>query len=179
MQFHILRGSTEDIEIAKIYGLGEECKEKFKENIEDPNSVFQAICDLFNYLPLAALIENKIFCVHSGIGENLKSLEDIMSIKKPYSINESQIILDILWSVPEEFKSEYSGNNITTNLRKRYFNENLIGEFMKNNKIEYMIRSHDVLDHGFEKLYDGKVVSIYSALNYCGIYDNSAGIISI
>ena len=50
---------------------------------------------------------------------------------------------------------------------------------MKNNKITYIIRSHEVLEHGFEKLYDGKVVSIYSALNYCGVNNNSSGIISI
>ena len=134
---------------------------------------------MFNYLPLAALIENKIFCVHSGIGENVKSLDDIMSIKKPYSVYDSQVVLDLLWSVPEELKYEYTGNNFTTNVRKRFFNENLVGEFMKNNKVEYIIRSHDVLEHGFEKLYDGRVFSIYSALNYCGVYNNSAGIISI
>jgi len=174
-----LRGSTEELEISKFYGLGDECKDKFNEDIEDPNSVFRAICDLFNYLPLAALIENKIFCVHSGIGENVKTLEDIMSIKKPYSVYDNPVVLDLLWSTPEELKYDYLANNLTTNMRKRYFNENLVGEFMKNNKIDYIIRSHEVLEHGFEKLYDGKVVSIYSALNYCGIYTNSAGIISI
>jgi len=102
-----------------------------------------------------------------------------MSIKKPYSVYDNPVVLDILWSTPEELKYDYPANNMTTNLRKRYFNENLVGEFMKNNKIDYIIRSHEVLEHGFEKLYDGKVVSIYSALNYCGFYNNSAGIISI
>lgn len=117
--------------------------------------------------------------MHSGIGENVKSLEDIISIKKPYSVYDNPVVLDLLWSTPEELKYEYPANNLTTNLRKRYYNENLVGEFMKNNKVDYIIRSHDVLEHGFEKLYDGKVVSIYSALNYCGKYNNSAGIISI
>ena len=128
--------------------MGDECKDKFNEDIEDPNSVFRAICDLFNYLPLAALIENKIFCVHSGIGENVKSLDDIMSIKKPYTVYDNPIVLDLLWSMPEELKYEYTANNLTTNLRKRYYNENLINEFMKNNKITYIIGTSKYLKTG-------------------------------
>ena len=35
------------------------------ENINDKNSIFKKICELFEYLPLAAIINNQIICIHS------------------------------------------------------------------------------------------------------------------
>jgi protein phosphatase len=136
---------------------------------------------LFDYLPLAALINDKILCVHSGIGENVKSLEDIANIQKPYNIYKNPVALDLLWAVPEEssVSETYTGNNITTSLRKRYFNEEMVTEFMKTNKINLIVRTHDVTDSGFEKIYGNKIISIFSATNYCGIYNNSGGILFV
>jgi len=180
-QVHILRGSQEEFEICKHYGLAEELKNKFNDDVESNNSIFKQICDLFDCLPLAATINDKILCVHSGLGENTKTLEDIMNVKKPYKIYDTPVAMDILWNIPagSTSKDEYPGNNLTTNLRKRYFDENLVSEFMKNNKISLIIRSHDVLESGFEKIYDNKIISVFSATNYCGIYNNSGGILFI
>ncbi len=180
-QIHLLRGSHEDLEICKAYGLYEECKRKLIEDPDKNDSVFQNICSLFEYLPLAATINDKILCVHSGIGENVKSLEDIINIKKPYKISDSQAALDILWSVPAaNFNvDEYKSTNVTTQYRKRTFDENQILEFFKNNKIDLIIRSHDTIEAGFEKVYENKIVSIFSATNYCNFYKNDGGIIFI
>jgi len=179
-QFHLLRGSQEDFEISRSYGLYEECKFKLKDDVDKADSVFSAICSLFEYLPLAATINEKILCVHSGIGENFKSLEDLVGVKKPFKISDSQIALDILWSVPAGYNSdEYKGNNFTSLYRKRTYDENMISEFFKNNKIELIIRSHDPIEPGFEKVFDNKIVSIFSATNYCNFYKNDGGIIFI
>jgi protein phosphatase len=173
-----LRGSHEDYDLCKFFGLGEECSVKLGEDITKPDSVFAAICDLFNYFPLAATVNDKILCVHSGIGESTKTLEDIANVKKPYRITENQVALDVLWNSPLG-TGDYTGDNTTSIFRKRYFDEALVNEFMKNNKITLIIRSHDVIDSGFEKLYDNKVISIFSATNYCGVYNNSGGILFI
>lgn len=167
--------------MCKYYGLAEECITKLNDDITNPGSVFRNICDLFDYLPLAATINGKILCVHSGLGENTKTLEDIANVKKPYNIYENGVALDLLWNIPANSisKDEYTGNNATTQLRKRYFDENLVSEFMKNNKISLIIRSHDVLESGFEKIYENKIISVFSATNYCGVYSNSGGIIFV
>lgn len=180
-QIHLLRGSHEDLEISKAYGLYEECKVKLKDETEKPDSVFSNICLLFEYLPLAATINDKILCVHSGIGEKVKTLDDISSIKKPLKVSDCQIALDILWSVPSvNFNpDEYKVNNLTTAYRKRTYDENMIIEFFKNNKIDLIIRSHDTIEPGFEKVFDNRIVSIFSATNYCNFYKNDGGIIFI
>lgn len=79
---------------------------RFEEDINDPNSVFKRINRVFEYLPLAAVITGKIFCVHSGIGSTLRTIEEIKQIKRPLEINydgstkEQKIVLDLLWSDP-------------------------------------------------------------------------------
>ena len=79
---------------------------RFEEDINDPNSVFKRINRVFEYLPLAAIVTGKIFCVHSGIGSTLRTIEEIRQIKRPLEINydgstkEQKILLDLLWSDP-------------------------------------------------------------------------------
>jgi diadenosine tetraphosphatase ApaH/serine/threonine PP2A family protein phosphatase len=172
-----LRGSHDDADICRYYGLWDECKNKLNEDPDKQESVFNAICDLFNYLPLAATVNEKILCVHSGISENIKTLEEISQIKKPYKMNDLPIITDLLWSSPKS-GVEYNAINFTSNLRKKYFDETIITEFLKNNKLNIVIRSHDVVD-GFEKIFSDKVITVFSCTNYCGVQNNSGGIIFI
>jgi len=174
----------EEFEMSKFYGLAEECQTKLKEDITSPLSIFRNICELFEYFPLAAVIVDKnvdkILCVHSGIGENIKYIDDIANVKKPYNVYENPVAMDILWSSPVETNdNSYTKNNFTSNIRKRYFDEAMVVEFMKNNKINLIIRSHDVLESGYDTLYNNKIISIFSATNYCNFYNNSGGILFI
>jgi protein phosphatase len=68
----MLRGHHEDYKINKIYGFGDECAMKFAEDINEPNSVFMKINKVFEYMPLCAVVEDKILCVHGGIGSTLR-----------------------------------------------------------------------------------------------------------
>ena len=105
-QVHLLRGSHEDIKVNSEYGLAEECRLRLKEDINSPKSIFKKMNKVFEYLPLAATIADKIFCVHSGIGDSLTTLKEISSISLPCKINynpktlKDKIIIDLLWSDP-------------------------------------------------------------------------------
>ena len=111
-QIFMLRGNHEDRNVNKYLGFGKECAERFGENIEDPESVFSKINDLFEYMPLGAIINDKatsnnIFCVHAGIGSSINKIEDIEKIQRPLKINlgaindaVQQMAMDIMWSDP-------------------------------------------------------------------------------
>lgn len=92
--------------MTKVYGLGDECIEKLKEDITDPKSVFAKINKVFEYMPLAAVVEDKILCVHGGIGQTIRSINDIDIISRPLEIihdpklQEHKIPIDLLWSDP-------------------------------------------------------------------------------
>lgn len=111
-QVFLLRGNHEDKNVNKHLGFGEECAKRLEEDIDEPDSVFNKINELFEYLPLAAIISdkgsgNKVFCVHGGIGSTALKIEDIEKIQRPVSINlgeissqEQQLLIDLLWSDP-------------------------------------------------------------------------------
>lgn len=72
---HLLRGAHEDIAINKYMGFSDECQTKVNQPAEMSNGYFQIINRIFQKLPLAALVEKKVFCMHGGIGVTLKSLQ--------------------------------------------------------------------------------------------------------
>jgi len=64
----LLRGNHEDQNITKIYGFLDECKRRY--NIK----LWKEFINLFNYFPVAALVENKILCMHGGLSPELKTM---------------------------------------------------------------------------------------------------------
>jgi protein phosphatase len=99
-------GSIKSTVCGANLGFADECATRFSEDTNDPNSVFQKINKVFEYLPLAAKISNKIFCVSSGIGSTIQYLDEINKVKRPLQINyegtskENKIVMDLLWSDP-------------------------------------------------------------------------------
>lgn len=115
---HLLRGSHEDKRINRFMGFGDECYLKMKqENLDSANSIFQKINRVFDQLPLAAIVESKIFCSHGGIGNSLRSITEIDNIQKPIEVNlnpktqSQRIIYELLWSDPSDEGENVINNN--------------------------------------------------------------------
>ena len=90
-QIFLLRGNHEDRNVNKYLGFGQECAQRFGENIDEPGSVFQKMNDLFEWMPLGAVIldkqtQNRILCIHGGIGNSIVRLEDIDKIQRPLRV---------------------------------------------------------------------------------------------
>lgn len=87
-------------------GFGDECTTKLKENIEDSYSFFSRVNRIFQKMPIGALVEGEIFCCHGGIGQTLKSLDELNKIDRPIRINHQpktrneKIVYELLWSDP-------------------------------------------------------------------------------
>lgn len=62
--------------------------------------VWKMFVDVFNSLPLAALIEDKIFCMHGGIGPDLNKISDLIKVNRPMDMPVKGIVTDLLWSDP-------------------------------------------------------------------------------
>jgi len=74
-KIHMLRGNHEDKWINNAFGFAEECSQRLGEDPSEPDSVFNKINELFDWLPLSAVIEDKIICLHGGIGSTLVSVD--------------------------------------------------------------------------------------------------------
>ena len=159
-------------------GLADECAAKLGDSPDSKDSVFNAICDMFNYLPIAAIIKDSIFCVHSGISENA-TLDSINAIKKPYSPETNKVAADLLWAQPNIIKEEYIGNNYTTQYRKLSYTADNVNKFLSDNKLSLVIRSKDSVQQGFERIFNSKVMNIFSATNYLGTLGNNGGMLYV
>ena len=76
-QIHLIRGNHQDSQINVGFGFRDECAEKLDEEPEHETSVFSRVNRLFDWLPLAAIAEEKILCLHGGIGASLNTVQDI------------------------------------------------------------------------------------------------------
>jgi hypothetical protein len=85
-QIHLIRGNHEDKWINNGFGFSEECALRLDEDPGDLDSVFARINTLFEYLPLAAVVDEKIICLHGGIGATLRDVSQIEALERPLEV---------------------------------------------------------------------------------------------
>ena len=166
----LLRGNHESSVTNRIYGFYDECKRRYNVRL------WRSFTDLFNILPVAALIDDKILCMHGGLSPELKNLQNIENISRPTDIPDSGLLCDLLWSDPDKEVLEYDENDRGVSV---IFGEKIVEDFNKKNDLDLIIRAHQVVDQGYEFFANRQLITIFSAPNYCGEFDNSAGIMII
>ena len=189
-QVHLLRGNHEDRWINNAFGFAEECSLRLGEDPNDPMSVFNKVNDVFDWLPLAATIEERIVCLHGGIGSTLQRLEQIEELKRPLEVIHEvqtpieQLVVDILWSDPTDSDQELGiqanyirDPNSTGNIVK--FGPDKVEEFLKRNSLDMILRAHECVMDGFERFAGGTLITVFSATDYCGRHKNAGAVLII
>ena len=166
----LLRGNHESSVTNRIYGFYDECKRRY--NVK----LWKSFTELFNFLPVAALIDDKILCMHGGLSPDLKSINNIIEIQITTDIPDTGLLCDLLWSDPDKEATEYDENDRGVSV---IFGEKVVTDFNKKNDLDLIIRAHQVVDDGYEFFANRQLITIFSAPNYCGEFDNSAGIMII
>jgi serine/threonine-protein phosphatase PP1 catalytic subunit len=168
--FFILRGNHECGSINRIYGFFDECKRRY--NVK----LWKSFVDLFNCLPIAASIDDKIFIVHGGLSPELKTVDQIQKIMRPTDVPEEGLLCDILWSDPDENASGWGANDRGVSVT---FNEKVLKNFLEKNELDLLCRAHQVVEDGYEFFGNRSLVTVFSAPNYCGEFDNSGAIMEV
>ncbi|CAK9178060.1 unnamed protein product [Ilex paraguariensis] len=175
---HLIRGNHEAADINALFGFRLECIERMGEN--DGIWAWTRFNQLFNCLPLAALIEKKIICMHGGIGRSIHSVEQIEKLERPITMDAGSIILmDLLWSDPTEndsvegLRPNARGPGLVT------FGPDRVTDFCKKNKLQLIIRAHECVMDGFERFAQGQLITLFSATNYCGSANNAGAILVV
>ena len=170
LKVHLLRGNHESSVTNRIYGFYDECKRRYNVRL------WRNFTELFNYLPVAALIDEKILCMHGGLSPDLRNLSSISEISRPTEIPDSGLLCDLLWSDPDKEVRDFDENDRGVSV---VFGEKIVQEFNRKNDLDLIIRAHQVVDDGYEFFAQRQLITIFSAPNYCGEFDNSAGIMII
>lgn len=109
--------------------------------------------------------------MHGGLSPDLYSVSTIRNILRPTDVPDSGILCDLLWSDPEEKISNWGENERGVSF---VFGANILDEFIKKNDLDLIVRAHQVVQDGYLFFNKRKLVTIFSAPNYCGEFDNNA-----
>jgi serine/threonine-protein phosphatase PP1 catalytic subunit len=132
--------------------------------------------DCFNCLPIAALIEDRILCMHGGLSPHLLKIDQLRKIQRPREIPDKGLVCDMLWSDPDQFVSGWGENERGVSF---VFGKDILQRFLKSQDLDMICRGHQVVEDGYEFFGGRKLVTVFSAPNYCDEFDNSAGILLV
>ncbi|KAG6518640.1 hypothetical protein ZIOFF_022120 [Zingiber officinale] len=168
--FFLLRGNHECASINRIYGFYDECKRRFSVRL------WKVFSDCFNCLPVAALIDDKILCMHGGLSPDLTRLDQIKSIHRPCDVPESGLVCDLLWADPGREVQGWGENDRGVSWT---FGADTVTNFLARHDLDLVCRAHQVVEDGYEFFADKQLVTIFSAPNYCGEFDNAGAMMSV
>lgn len=166
----LLRGNHESRQITQVYGFYDECLRKYGNA-----NVWKFFTDLFDYLPLTALVEKQIFCLHGGLSPQIDSLDHIMALDRVQEVPHEGPMCDLLWSDPDD----RCGWGISPRGAGYTFGQDLSGQFNHTNGLSLISRAHQLVMEGYNWCHEKNVVTIFSAPNYCYRCGNQAAIMEL
>lgn len=168
--FFLLRGNHESSTINRLYGFYDECKRRYSIRL------WKLFGDCFNCLPVAAIIDEKILCMHGGLSPELTSLEQINKIFRPTDVPDSGLLCDLLWSDPDKDAPAWEDNERGVSY---VFGPEIVTLFLKKHDLDLVCRAHQVVEDGYEFFAKRQLVTVFSAPNYCGEFDNSGAMMTV
>merc|ERR1712070_506903 len=166
----LLRGNHECASITRIYGLYDECKRRF--NIK----MWKGFVDVFNCFPVSALVDDKIFCCHGGISPEIRHLDDVRRIPRPTDVPDTGVLCDLLWADPDKDVSGWCENDRGVSY---IFGPDATADFLSKHNLDLIARAHQVVEDGYEFFADRRLVTVFSAPNYCGEFDNNGALLEV
>ena len=94
---------------------------------------------------------------------------------RPQEIPDQGLLCDLLWADPEDINGWGENERGVSFI----FGADIVKKFIQKHDIDLVCRAHQVVEEGYEFFADRKLVTIFSAPNYCGEFDNAASIMSI
>jgi serine/threonine-protein phosphatase PP1 catalytic subunit len=133
--FFLLRGNHECASINRIYGFYDECKRRFNVRL------WKVFTECFNTLPVAALIDDKILCMHGGLSPDLAHLDEIKNLQRPTDVPDQGLLCDLLWSDPGKDAQGWGMNDRGVSYT---FGADKVSEFLQKHDLDLICRAHQV-----------------------------------
>jgi len=168
--FFLLRGNHECASITRIYGFYDECKRRH--NIR----VWKQFCDVFNCLPVSALVDEKIMCMHGGLSPELTNLQQVHRLVRPTDVPDTGVICDLLWADPDKDIAGWAESDRGVSF---IFGPDVVTNFLQKWDMDLICRAHQVVEDGYEFFAKRQLITLFSAPNYCGEFDNAGAMMSI
>ena len=154
----MLRGNHESAQMNLWYGFHSVVASRYCEKL------YREFAELFSQLPYAAILPNRIICVHGGVAEGLEKAEEIRSLPKGEVDPRDPIAFQLVWNDPcediEWFAPSWRGGGA------KLFGWRAFNEFMDKNRFNLMIRAHEPQDKGYGYLFNDRLLTVFSCRYY-------------
>lgn len=167
------RGNHESEICTRFYGFQTHMQCAYPDDHKELNILVHMA---FNQLPLCHVVDNKVFVVHAGLPSFVPTLDRIKALVRgpvphPAKSQEDELFIGLLWSDPRA-KSGESDRGVGY-----HFGASMTSSFIQKNGLDYIVRSHECIDAGFQETHGGLVKTVFSASNYD--QTNNANIVMI
>ncbi|KAF0987274.1 hypothetical protein HZS_7311, partial [Henneguya salminicola] len=170
LRITILRGNHESRQITQVYGFYDECIKKYGDA-----EIWKRFTDLFDYFPLTALVDDRLFCLHGGLSPTINTLDGIRSLDRVQEVPHEGPMCDLLWSDPED----RNGWGVSPRGAGFSFGADITEAFVHNNNLDFIARAHQLVMDGYNWSHKKLIVTIFSAPNYCYRCGNDAGLMEV
>ncbi|ODV84156.1 hypothetical protein CANARDRAFT_29317 [[Candida] arabinofermentans NRRL YB-2248] len=173
----LIRGNHESRQITSVYGFYDECLRKY-----GSANVWRYCCDVFDYLALGAFIQSSsgnddgVFCVHGGLSPAIETIDEIRLIDRKQEVPHDGSMCDLLWSDPEENIPAWA---VSPRGAGYLFGYSETERFLFRNKLSLIARAHQLVMEGYKEVFDGGLVTVWSAPNYCYRCGNVAAVLTL
>ena len=166
----LIRGNHESRQITQVYGFYDECLRKY-----GSVNVWRYCTEIFDYLSLSAIIEDKIFTVHGGLSPSINTLDQIRVIDRKQEVPHDGAMCDLMWSDPEELE----GWGLSPRGAGYLFGGDIVAMFNQRNDLNLIARAHQLVMEGHRSMFNDSLVTVWSAPNYCYRCGNVASILEL
>lgn len=154
-----------------VYGFFDEIVRKYG------NSNPWSYCiDVFDHLPIGALIDGEVLCIHGGLSPEIKTIDQMRIIDRKVEIPHEGPFCDLMWSDPDDIETWV----ISSRGAGWLFGSRVTKEFNHINGLSLIARAHQLANNGYQYWFPEKsLVTVWSAPNYCYRCGNVAAILQI
>lgn len=168
--FFMSRGNHESQTMNQMYGFEGEVKSKYS------STMYDLFTETFNLLPLAHCLNKRVLVMHGGLfSSNTVTLDDIRKVDRYRQPPDEGIMCELLWSDPMN-KPGRAPSKRGVGIQ---FGPDVTHNFCKYNNLDYIIRSHEVKNNGYDLAHEGKMITVFSAPNYCDAIGNRGAYITM
>ena len=171
----LLRGNHEDPQVNAVYGFRNECMQRCR----DGATVWTAINRVFEWLPIAAVVDDTVLCVHGGIGESVQSLKQLRAIARPAHVDLSKrsVLNEVLWSDPTDSDQLVGCHPNARGPNTVSYGPDRVKDFCDANGLKLVVRAHQCVQDGFEWCAHGRLLTVFSAPDYGNRWRNDGAML--
>lgn len=169
-RIYLLRGNHESRQVNQIYGFYNDCLQVYGHV-----GVWTLCNEVFDLLPISAIVDKKIFCVHGGLSKGIDLIEQLDLLTRRTELPTEGPLSDLCWSDPDNVQQWVMNQRGAGWI----FGKPQVEKFLHTNKLSLIARSHQLAMDGYQWFFDKQLITVWSAPNYMYRAGNKATIMKV